>query len=220
MKVRHSTIAAYVALFISLGGTGYAATQLAPNSVGSAQVRNGSIQSKDLARGVISRKNARLSEAITQVVTDPATGLNVTVTARDGAPGPVGPQGDKGADSATPGPQGVQGDTGAKGDQGNTGATGAPGLTVGSGHVNADGTADLAYLSTFTHTNTGAYCFNYDHSAVSGRSAVVTFDGAADGFTVTVDKSPASGVCSGKDFGITVLNGATGTDHAFFIQVA
>lgn len=217
---RHSTLVAYAALFASLGGTGYAATQLAPNSVGSAQVRNGSIQQKDLARGVVSKRNAKFSEAVTQVVSDPATGLNITVSAKDGAPGPMGPQGapgERGTDSTVPGPQGPQG---PQGDQGETGATGNPGLTVGSGHVNADGTADLAYLSTYAHTNIGVYCFTYDHSAVYGRSAVVTLDGPAAGLTATVEKSPASGACAGKDYAVTILNGGTGTDHAFFIQVA
>src|SRR4051794_34880579 len=79
MTAKHSTIAAYVALFVSLGGTGYAATQIAANSVGSAQIRNGSVTQRDLAKGVVSKRNARLAEAITQVVSDPASGLNITV---------------------------------------------------------------------------------------------------------------------------------------------
>ena len=40
-----------VALFVALGGTGYAAVELAPkNSVGSAQVINGSLQTVDLSK--------------------------------------------------------------------------------------------------------------------------------------------------------------------------
>lgn len=213
----HTTIAAYGALFIALGGTGYAATELAPNSVGTQQIRNHSILARDLAMGVMSKRNARLSQAVTQIVTDPASGLDIHVTAQDGAQGPmgpVGPQGDPGAPSTATGPQGPQGN------QGQTGAPGPAGLTIGSGHVNADGSADLAYLATFSHTNTGAYCFDYDHSSVVGRSAVVTFDGDPAGDTVTVDKAPSSGVCAGKDFGVTILNNGAGVDHAFFIQVA
>jgi hypothetical protein len=220
MKVpRHTTVIAYAALFVALGGTSYAVTALPNNSVGSAQIRNGAVQPRDLARGVLSRKNARLSEAITQVVSDPATGLNVTVTAKDGAdgaPGPIGPQGNVGAPSTVAGPQGERGLTGMKGD---TGAQGTPGLTVGSGYVQANGVADLAYIQTFDHTNTGAYCFNYNHSAVSGRAATATLDGDPAGFSVAVDKSPSTGPCAGKDFGVTILSNATGTDHAFYLIV-
>ncbi len=46
---RHSTVVAYLALFVSVGtGGAFAATQLAPNSVGSAQIRPGSIRMSDL----------------------------------------------------------------------------------------------------------------------------------------------------------------------------
>jgi hypothetical protein len=38
-----SLIVSFVALFVALGGVGYAATQLPKNSVGSAQLRNGSV---------------------------------------------------------------------------------------------------------------------------------------------------------------------------------
>ena len=36
-------VVSFAALFVALGGVGYAATQLPPNSVGSAQLRNGSV---------------------------------------------------------------------------------------------------------------------------------------------------------------------------------
>jgi hypothetical protein len=36
-------VVSFVALFVALGGVGYAATQLAPNSVGTAQLQNGSV---------------------------------------------------------------------------------------------------------------------------------------------------------------------------------
>ncbi len=44
---------ALVALFVSLGGTSYAVATLPKNSVGSAQVKNGSLTTKDLAKGVV-----------------------------------------------------------------------------------------------------------------------------------------------------------------------
>lgn len=42
-----------LALFISLGGTSYAVTKLPKNSVGSTQVKDGSLTAKDLAKGVV-----------------------------------------------------------------------------------------------------------------------------------------------------------------------
>jgi len=45
-----ATMISLAALFVALGGTGYAAVALAPkNSVGSAQVINGSLLKKDLS---------------------------------------------------------------------------------------------------------------------------------------------------------------------------
>ena len=54
---RYANITATLALVISLGGVGYAATQLPKNSVGSKQVKNGSLKAKDLKKGVIPKPN-------------------------------------------------------------------------------------------------------------------------------------------------------------------
>ncbi len=55
--VRHirSNAVAYVALFVALGGTGYAAVGLAPGSVGTVQLRNGAVTANKLAKGAVSR---------------------------------------------------------------------------------------------------------------------------------------------------------------------
>ena len=49
-------VVALLALIVALGGTGYAATQLPKNSVGSKQVKNSSLKAKDIARGVVGEK--------------------------------------------------------------------------------------------------------------------------------------------------------------------
>ncbi len=93
-----------IALFAALGGTSYAAvTKLLPrNSVGSAQVINGSLQKADLsAKARSALRGARGAR---------------------GALGPVGPAGPSG-------PQGPKGDTGATGPKGDTGVTGPKGDT-------------------------------------------------------------------------------------------
>jgi Collagen triple helix repeat (20 copies) len=98
-------ILALLALFVALSGSGYAAyaaaTKLAPkNSVGSAQVINGSLQKADLSRKAFA--------------------------ALKGAPGARGIQGPAGA-AGVPGPQGPKGDPGAPGASGQPGAEGRRG---------------------------------------------------------------------------------------------
>jgi hypothetical protein len=97
---RHSL--AVLALFVALGGTGYAAANqlVARNSVGSAQVINGSLQKADLSKKAFA--------------------------ALEGAPGPRGLSGATGP-AGIPGLQGPKGDTGAPGAQGQPGATGPQG---------------------------------------------------------------------------------------------
>ena len=45
---RHSTIAAYLALFLALGGTSYAVVNLPRNSVGAAELRKNAVRSSDV----------------------------------------------------------------------------------------------------------------------------------------------------------------------------
>jgi Collagen triple helix repeat (20 copies) len=97
-------VIACVALAIALGGTALAATTLVPrNSVGSAQVINGSLRKADLSRA--------------------------TVAALHGARGVRGPQGIQGAQ----GPPGAQGAQGAQGVQGVPGTARAYGLVSADG---------------------------------------------------------------------------------------
>ena len=87
---------AYLALFLALGGTSFAAANaLVPrNSVGSAQVINGSLLKKDFKKGQLPR-------------------------AARGVRGPAGPVGPAGAQ----GPKGDKGDKGEKGEKGDKGDT-------------------------------------------------------------------------------------------------
>lgn len=90
-------IVAYLALFVALSGSGYAASSklLPPNSVGTGQVINGSLRTTDMSKRAIAALRA-------------AKGAR-------GAPGPVG---SKGATGAT----GLTGANGATGPQGPAGS--------------------------------------------------------------------------------------------------
>jgi collagen triple helix repeat protein len=99
---------ALLALCVALGGSGYAAYaaagDLAPkNSVGSAQVINGSLQKTDLS-----------SKAFAALKAPPGALGNQGPAGPAGAPGPPGPKGDPGAAGA-PGDRGAQGPRGAAG---------------------------------------------------------------------------------------------------------
>ena len=93
-RLNHATVVAYLALFVALGGSSYAAVQLskgqvkgkhiAKNAVNSSKVRDGSLLSKDFKAGEL-------------VAGAPGAA---------GAQGPTGPQGPKG----DTGPQGPAGD--------------------------------------------------------------------------------------------------------------
>jgi hypothetical protein len=87
----YGNIVATVALFVALGGVGYAALTLPANSVGTRQLKNGSVTLRKISRG------AR--------------------RALHGQGGLIGPQGPRGPKGST-GPRGPKGSTGARGSQG------------------------------------------------------------------------------------------------------
>jgi hypothetical protein len=86
-------IVALIALFIAMGGTGYAAIKLPANSVGSKQIKANAVVSSKIKNGTISRS-------------DLAPGA--LLKGPQGIPGPQGPQGLQGV----AGPQGPQGPEG------------------------------------------------------------------------------------------------------------
>lgn len=101
---RHSTIAAYLALFVALGGTSYAVVSLPRNSVGADQLRKSAVRSVDVKNRSlkgIDFKNGSLPKGET------------------GAAGPTGPAGASGAPGTARAYARV-----------NTGSCGAPGPCV------------------------------------------------------------------------------------------
>jgi len=111
-KPSPALVVATVALFVALGGTGYAVTALPRNSVGSPQVVNGSLQSVDLStRAIRALKGNRGSQ---------------------GQAGMTGPPG-------STGPIGAQGATGVTGSSGPQGASGVAGPAALFAHMDADG---------------------------------------------------------------------------------
>jgi hypothetical protein len=92
----HSTVAAYMALFVALGGTSYAAVKLPKNSVGASQIKTNGVGSSEVKNGALRKADFRASD----LPVGPA-----------GAQGPQGLKGDKG----DPGTNGTNGTDGAPG---------------------------------------------------------------------------------------------------------
>ena len=117
-----------VALCVAVGGgSAVAATQLASNSVGSRQIRDGSVGVKDLSaaakRNVGATSKAKVAAVVEEVITDPQYGINITVKGEAGAKGDAGAQGNLGV-QGSPGADGPQGTAGPQGVQGQPGIAG------------------------------------------------------------------------------------------------
>jgi hypothetical protein len=89
-RLSYANVTASLAVFIALGGTSYAVTQLPRNSVGSAQIRSGAVGSSELrARAVTSRAIRNGSVALSDISLSARTALR----GAKGDTGPAGPPG-------------------------------------------------------------------------------------------------------------------------------
>jgi hypothetical protein len=146
-----AVVISLIALFVALGGTSYAVVTLPKNSVGSAQVINGSLQKGDLSRkAVAALKGSRGPEGL-QGARGPS-----------GVPGATGSQGAQGLPAA-PGAEGLKGD---KGD------TGPPGPVDASQFVPSAGLYQVTVGPTeWQSTNPALVRGNMTADAVSFTSA-------------------------------------------------
>jgi len=97
--VRHlrGNAVAYVALFTALGGTSYAAVNLAPGSVTARTLANGAVTHTKLAAGSVGTSNIR-SKSLTAA--DLRPGLTKALKGPKGTTGPAGPRGPAGHDGS------------------------------------------------------------------------------------------------------------------------
>jgi hypothetical protein len=86
-RLTYANVTASLALFIALGGTGYAAVTLPRNSVGHAQLRNNAVGTKELRTGAVRSSDIRNR---TIRLSDLAKSTRSTLA---GTPGPAGPAG-------------------------------------------------------------------------------------------------------------------------------
>ena len=153
-RLTYANVTATLALFVALGGSSYAALKLPPNSVGSEQVKPGSLRASDFKASERSRLRGPRG--------------------RVGARGPAGPRGAAGARGAA----GPRGSTGARGA---TGATGVAGTVRAYATVSAETgvqpfftamAPNLAFGSV-ARTGTGAYCLAAPILTLAQRTAAL-----------------------------------------------
>jgi hypothetical protein len=101
-RLSYANLMATVAVFVALGGTGYAVTQIDAASVGTKQLKKNAVVSKKVKNGSLLSKDFKAGQL-------PA-----------GATGPAGPQG-------LPGPKGDNGTNGTNGTDGSNGTNGTQG---------------------------------------------------------------------------------------------
>jgi hypothetical protein len=93
-RITYANVVASLALFISLGGGAYAATNLPKNSVGSPQIKDGSVRGADLANNAVT--SAKVKDGSLLSADFKAGQLHAGAQGRTGAQGPVGPKGPAG----------------------------------------------------------------------------------------------------------------------------
>ena len=192
-------IVACLALLVALTGTGYAVTQLPPNSVGRAQLRDDAVTNAKIADNAVTSEKVR----------------NGTLLKRDFVPGQL-PRGARG-------PVGPAGPAGPAGPGGPAGPAGAPGLvssvTVRQASVVVPGSAaDKPTPNTFWTTR------GVSVDCASGEKAISAGTGwsadADDLELATVWIKPT--ITSGNVTGYTAKganNARDGQDHTFTLYV-
>jgi hypothetical protein len=144
-RLTFANVISLIALFVALGGTGYAAIKLPKNSVTSKTIKKGAVTNAKLGKNAVTSSKVKDGSLLKQ---DFANGQL-----------PAGAQG----------PQGIQGPPGTNGTNGTDGAQGPAGIAAAYARVQADGTL-LPSLSDFpsgtknveqtmiTNPAAGTYC--------------------------------------------------------------
>ncbi len=172
-----------IALFVALGGTGYAISKLPANSVGAKQLQKNAVDSSKVK--------------------------DKSLTAKDFAAGQL-PAGAPGATGAT-GPQGAPGTAGAPGAKGDTGATGAAGSALAYAYVEDLSPVNVPAArakgittAMVTRVSTGVYCFELSSLPtvhVVNVTPEPNFGNAAEN-----DKFAVAQVLNNTDFGVGCPN--------------
>jgi hypothetical protein len=209
---------AYVALFVALGGSSYAAVSLSPGSVHSSALAKGAVTHSKLAPGSVrSRALARGAVTKTKLAKNSVTSasiVNGSLTSKDFKAGAI-INGLKGSDGSA-GSAGLDGSDGIGGSDGIDGSGGADGASGPVGPAGHDGSASLgtkvrlASPVTAPHGATTAVPL----SSAAWTQSAGELDMVAGSVTM---QTPAS--CTGS-FGNSLLISIDGKTNTFAVAPA
>lgn len=152
--VSFANVVSLLALFVALGGVGYAAATLPKNSVGTAQLKSNAVTGTKVKNGSLT-------------ATDLSASARKALTGEAGPAGPAGPKGDGGA-------------AGAPGTNGTPGASGVAGPTIISGSMGFDVFSPPGSSSNFG-TEAGALVPVPAGSSYTAKSFIATAGTAPGG---------------------------------------
>jgi hypothetical protein len=93
-----SMVVAFIALLVAMGGTGYAAAVLAPNSVGTQQLKKGAVKGRDIGKNAVTSRKVKNRSLL--AVDFKAGQLPAGAQGAQGQQGPQGPPGQRGPSDA------------------------------------------------------------------------------------------------------------------------
>lgn len=196
-------VVAFIALLVAMGGTGYAATQLPKNSVGTAQLKKNAVTSKKIKKGAVNSKKVKNGSL-----------LRADFKAGQLPAGARGPEGQRG-------PQGPKGDTGA------AGSAAAYALVNEDGSVVAAQAKNIASANV-THPIIGTYCFSGLPFAptnilatINGNTGLGAGDAQASIFLPGEDPTTVAGCPAGAQAVVYTVDNSTPegflVDFAFYV---
>ncbi len=200
MRLSYANVMSTAAVFIALGGTGYAAATLQRNSVGTVQLKKGAVAESDVRTGAITSRAVRNGSL--RAADFPAGELPRGATGPAGIPGPAGPGGPQGG----AGPQGPPG----------------PVPVVASGRVSQNGGLSRSTGSpTVDRVGAGQYCIGVPGRSRDTSAIVVTVDQDFSGMqygTTDLEAGAFTGVGSRLPWAMAEVLGGAGagacpTDH-------
>jgi hypothetical protein len=173
-RLTYANVIATLALFIALGGTGYAALSLPRDSVGARQIRTRAVGHSELGR------NAVRSDNVADASLEAA---DLSSDARSALRGLAGPRGQDGA-SGIAGPQGPKGDPGVPGSS-------ATSLWT---QVSPFGQQEFGTARSVSQTGTGVFVVTFARPVSQcGYSATMAKVAAGDPFPGMIDVADSDG---------------------------
>lgn len=193
----YGNVMSSIALFLAVGGVSFAATTLPRNSVGTAQLRNGAVNSSKVADH--SLRAADFARG--QLVRGPQGPPGRRGPAGDGA-APQGPAGSPGA----PGAPGGAGPAGLVGARGSTGPPGLPGPQGPTGAPGSDGHVGAIVVPFNESIPAGAVNFFFAEHCPPGDRVLTGTAGVNPIFAITIS-TPRTDDLGRWDFQGNTLDG-------------